>query len=81
LPSFSSPDPPFIFLRIPKNNKAFNVGLLGERGVTAATHFDAGKNMVGMITGAKRYVLSPPNQCQHLGIETRRGNAIFGTRS
>jgi hypothetical protein len=27
----------------------------GERGVTAATHFDAGWNVIGMITGAKRY--------------------------
>lgn len=49
----------------------------GERGVTAATHFDAGRNMVAMMTGAKRYILSPPNQCSKLGIVTARDNAIF----
>jgi hypothetical protein len=75
LPSFSSPDPTFI-CPDPQEQKGIQCRF-GERGVTAATHFDAGKNMVGMITGAKRYVLSPPNQCQHLGIVTRRGNAIF----
>ena len=30
-----------------------------------------------MITGAKRYILSPPNQCSKLGIVTGRGNSIF----
>ena len=33
--------------------------------------------MVAMMTGAKRYILSPPNQCGKLGIVTGRGNAIF----
>jgi hypothetical protein len=75
LPSFSSPDPTFVSPD-PQEQKGIQCRF-GERGVTAATHLDAGKNMVGMITGAKRYVLSPPNQCQLLGIVTRRGNAIF----
>jgi hypothetical protein len=78
LPSFSSPDPTFIS-PAPQERKGM-MGIqcrFGERGVTAAMHFDAGKNMVGMITGAKRYVLSPPNQCQHLGIVTRAGQCHF----
>jgi hypothetical protein len=45
--------------------------------VTAATHFDAGRNMIAMITGAKRYILSPPRECPKLGIVTVRGNASF----
>jgi hypothetical protein len=49
----------------------------GERGVTAATHFDAGRNMIAMVTGAKRYILSPPKQCPKLGIVPLRGNAMF----
>ena len=49
----------------------------GERGVTAATHFDQGQNMVGMISGAKRYILSPPNQCSRLGIQPNRGHATY----
>jgi Cupin-like domain len=49
----------------------------GERGVVAATHFDGGRNMVGMITGAKRYILAPPNQCSRLGIFTGRDSPIY----
>lgn len=30
-----------------------------------------------MVTGAKRYILSPPNQCSKLGIVPTRGNAMF----
>ena len=49
----------------------------GERGVTAATHYDGGRNMIAMITGAKRYVLSPPNACPLLGIVTSRGHPSY----
>ena len=30
-----------------------------------------------MITGAKRYILSPPRECSKLGIVTERQNPIF----
>ena len=33
--------------------------------------------MVAMISGAKRYILSPPRECSKLGIVTERGNAVF----
>jgi hypothetical protein len=49
----------------------------GERGVTAATHFDSGRNMVAMMKGAKRYILSPPRECSKLGVVTGKGNPIF----
>lgn len=49
----------------------------GERGVVAATHYDGGRNMVAMITGAKRYILSPPNQCSKLGIFTKKSSPIY----
>jgi len=49
----------------------------GERGVTAATHYDGGRNMVAMLQGAKRYILSPPNQCSKLGIFTSKKSPIF----
>jgi hypothetical protein len=75
LPSFSSPEETF-FVFEPKSQKGIQCRF-GERGVTAATHFDAGRNMVAMVTGAKRYILSPPNQCQYMGIVTERGNPIF----
>ena len=51
--------------------------VLGERGVTTATHYDAGRNMIGMIHGAKRYILQPPRECHKLGIVTSRHSAFF----
>ncbi|KAL3925264.1 MAG: hypothetical protein SGARI_005874, partial [Bacillariaceae sp.] len=33
--------------------------------------------MVGMIVGAKRYILFPPNQCASLGIHTDRDHPLF----
>lgn len=49
----------------------------GERGVVAATHFDGGRNMIAMLKGAKRYVLSPPNQCGKMGIFKDRSSPIY----
>lgn len=75
LPSFSSKTETF-FVFHPDQQKGIQCRF-GERGVTAATHYDAGRNMVGMIHGAKRYILSPPRECSKLGIVTVRGNTIF----
>jgi hypothetical protein len=75
LPSFSSPTETF-FVFHPEEQKGIQCRF-GERGVTAATHFDSGRNMVGMMTGAKRYILSPPKECGKLGIVTGRGNTIY----
>jgi hypothetical protein len=75
LPSFSSTETNF-FLFEPQEQKGIQCRF-GERGVTAATHFDGGRNMVAMMTGAKRYILSPPKECGKLGIVTARGNPIF----
>jgi hypothetical protein len=66
LPSFSSPKPTFFGFN-PKEQKGIQCRF-GERGVTAATHYDGGRNMIAMMTGAKRYILSPPNACPMLGI-------------
>ncbi|KAG7342940.1 cupin-like domain containing protein [Nitzschia inconspicua] len=75
LPSFSSPTETF-FLFEPQQQKGIQCRF-GERGVTAATHYDNGRNMVAMITGAKRYILSPPRECRKLGIVTKFGNAMY----
>eukprot|EP00977_Amphora_coffeiformis_P007563 scaffold1663_cov171-Amphora_coffeaeformis.AAC.18 len=66
LPSFSSNETNFITFN-PDEQKGIQCRF-GERGVVAATHYDGGRNMVGMITGAKRYILSPPKACGKLGI-------------
>lgn len=56
LPSFSATEPNFIMFH-PEEQKGIQCRF-GERGVVAATHYDSGRNMVGMITGAKRYIVS-----------------------
>lgn len=38
----------------------------GERGIVSAIHYDVGDNLIGIIYGAKRYILVPPNQCTNL---------------
>ena len=38
------------------------------RGIIAETHYDSGKNMVAMVKGSKRYILTPPYTCPKLGI-------------
>jgi hypothetical protein len=40
----------------------------GMRGIIAETHYDSGKNMIAMLRGRKRYILTPPHTCKHLGI-------------
>jgi len=49
----------------------------GERGVVAAQHQDPGRNMIAMFTGAKRYILSPPNQCSKFGIFPTRDSPLY----
>jgi len=75
LPSFSDPKANFISFN-PKENKGIQCRF-GERGLTAATHYDGGRNMIGMITGAKRYILSPPNECHKLGIVSYQHHPTF----
>lgn len=75
LPCFSSIEPNVM---CPEPSEAKGIQCrFGERGITAANHFDAGQNMIAMISGAKRYILSPPNQCSKLGIVTERGTAMY----
>jgi len=75
LPSFSNPKPTFFGFN-PPEQKGIQCRF-GERGVTAATHYDGGRNMIAMITGAKRYILSPPIACPKLGIVTSRKHPSY----
>ena len=36
---------------------------------TSAVHFDAGRNLVAMVRGHRRYVLLHPSQCRHLELQ------------
>lgn len=75
LPTFSATDENFVLFN-PESQKGIQCRF-GERGVVAATHYDAGRNMVGMITGAKRYILSPPKACSKLGIFPSKKSPIY----
>lgn len=48
---------------------------LGMRGIITEGHFDAGLNMIAMVRGAKRYLLSPPSVCSCLGLLTTGASA------
>ena len=75
LPSFSTKEENF-FVFHPEEQKGIQCRF-GERGVVAATHYDGGRNFIAMITGAKRYILSPPTQCSKLGVFTSRKSPIY----
>lgn len=75
LPSLSTPTDNFFVFHV--NEQKGIQCRFGERGVVAATHYDGGRNMVAMIKGAKRYILSPPNQCSKLGIFTKVRSPIY----
>lgn len=44
----------------------------GMRGIIGEAHYDLGKNMIALIRGNKRYILSPPKECPNLAIVTER---------
>lgn len=75
LPSFSSTSDNFILFHH-EHQKGIQCRF-GERGITAANHYDSGRNMIAMIKGAKRYILSPPRACKKLGIVSSKGHASF----
>lgn len=37
-------------------------------GIIAESHYDAGRNMIAMLKGSKRYIINPPEACPHLGV-------------
>lgn len=57
------------FITDTKANKGIQCRF-GMRGIVAEAHYDSGRNMVAMLRGEKRYILSPPSACKKLGIIT-----------
>ena len=43
---------------------------IGMPGIIAESHYDAGRNFIAMSRGAKRYILSPPDECGNLDMLT-----------
>lgn len=82
-PNFVSQDLPF-FSTSTKNyfitNVYANKGIqcrFGMKGIIAEAHYDQGRNMIAMIRGTKRYILTPPKTCVQLGIITDKRHPSY----
>lgn len=75
LPLFSTGSPNF-FITNPSANKGIQCRL-AMRGIISECHYDSGKNMIAMIHGAKRYILTPPHTCKYLGIISDKRHPSF----
>lgn len=49
----------------------------GERGAVSSMHYDEHRNWIIMVSGAERYILSPPSECSKLGISTSSLSPTF----
>lgn len=49
----------------------------GMRGIIAACHYDAGRNMIAMLKGSKRYIINPPEACADLGIISEKKHPSY----
>jgi hypothetical protein len=67
LPSFSSPNATF-FVPNPHDNHRGIQCRFGERGVVSWIHIDITRNHIAMLSGARRYILSPPRECNKFGF-------------
>jgi hypothetical protein len=74
--SFFSTQTENFFVTSVKSNKGIQCRF-GMRGVIAASHYDSGRNMIAMIRGKKRYLLTPPETCRHLGIISNRDHPSY----
>jgi hypothetical protein len=64
------------FITNPKANKGIQCRF-AMRGIISECHYDSGKNMIAMMHGAKRYILTPPHTCKHLGIISDKHHPSF----
>ena len=61
-------------------NVKMNKGIqcrFGMRGVIAESHYDGGRNMVAMVKGSKRYILTPPRTCKQLDIISNKKHPSY----
>ena len=69
--SFFKPTPEeTLYLVQPEKQKGIHCRF-GMTGVIAENHFDATRNMIVLLGGERRYILSHPNQCEALSLYPR----------
>jgi len=56
-----------LFIKNPDGNKGTQCRF-GTRGIISEAHFDCGRNMILMLRGAKRYILTPPQSCDQVAL-------------
>lgn len=59
-----------LYMVQPKQQKGIHCRF-GMRGVIAENHFDGSRNMIALLGGERRYILSHPNECENLCLYPR----------
>lgn len=53
-----------LFMKEPEMSRGIHCRF-GMRSVIAEAHFDASRNMVGLVSGTRRWILAHPRECKH----------------
>lgn len=59
-----------LYMPEPKKQKGIHCRF-GMKGVIAENHFDGSRNMIALLGGERRYILSHPDQCENLALYPR----------
>ena len=65
--TFFQPRPDQLYIVEPEEQKGIHCRF-GMKGVIAENHFDGSRNAIVVLGGSRRYILSHPNQCEHLAL-------------
>ena len=67
LPFFQPAPQSTLYLKEPEMQRGV-LCRFGMKGVIAENHFDGGRNVITVLKGERRYILSHPNQCENLAL-------------
>ena len=67
---FQPTDENELYMVEPRKQKGIHCRF-GMKGVIAENHFDGSRNMIAVLGGERRYILSHPNQCENLVLLPR----------
>jgi hypothetical protein len=65
--TFFQPRQDQLYIVDPEEQKGIHCRF-GMKGVIAENHFDGSRNAIVILGGSRRYILSHPNQCEHLAL-------------
>lgn len=70
LPFFQPRNDNELYMVEPEKQKGIHCRF-GMKGVIAENHFDGSRNMIALLGGERRYILSHPDQCENLNLLPR----------